>query len=1266
MKHFVIVLSLFLIAFFNAPSVFGQSVSVAFVLDESGSVSTSNFNLETEGFRQALSSMPQDGSVEISIIGFSSGVTVVLDKQTLTPSTFLTIDNALLNNPKNSGSTRMSAAIDTSSSVLLNSSSPSKVLCLATDGQPNSATSTRMSAENARNAGINVNPIGIGLSESGKTFLDTIATNPPVANPSDFTDFATVVVNECVGVAASSLNLALAPDVIEFGSAQSGTQQCTLSQNVGLINRSTRFARVTNISIEGEDASAFTISEALGQPISAVTFPQDVPGQFSTTIRVDLTPSETPADGFYNATLAVDAEDQDGVSGRFLAPMRAAARADCLTFSVRDASGVVAKLDANDQLLTSNDLPVTEQDVQGATAMAGLVADGNARLFLTAETSLPNATIRFEFENPGLTEASLGSLDNSSNNGRSVSVDIPVDSAGFATAVLRAGERFLGARQEEQRSYKIAGCILTTEGNCSATLSTISVNERRAPVILIHGWTGNDDGWRVESESFWVERPDRGVEPALLDNHFNVGFFEYEDMNTDGPSEIMTRTERGLFGAIEGLCATERERNFSCTRSDLVAHSMGGLVARKYIFDNVNHESESNFERGSVRRIVTIGTPHFGSGFSNLLTFDFDNIGNCGGDSEEANLTAAGIARLSTLLSKGQDALDGNAIIEMSINSAFLNYLNSETRPVSSFAIIGDTGDNFVGFTSSSTGIIAGCSHDDIFNNENSDGVVSVVSALGTVSATNSRTFDADHGGMRGNVEIAEAVVELLNGEKSQFSDEVKPTPSKAETGSGGSGFFPFRTNDLKFRIFYFFDVVSNFLIPSAEAQTSSTQSVTLSVSNESPSIGEQVFFNATVVGTEVTSLQLIEGQNFKAPDNTAPFEWNFTLNNSASGQKNFKVVAIIDGEAVESNSVPISVKPDLTTLEEITFTPGTPQVLFPSNTLDLNLTGRFSDGINRNVTSAFLETIYSERIISGLSSTDGDSPSISIDADGKVTALEPGTAEVVATNNGQTASRRIIVQAVATNDADGDDLSDADETTASTDLYHPDSDGDGTLDNVEVGPNPSSALDADSDGTINALDASTVTVLTDQDVYVAAKTDVGALRNVVSQDFTDLETRPSPLVDVDMSAGLIDLTIRELAEGQTSIVTLTFSALPEEVDSFVSYGAQLPDTERGWYKFDGFERDSDKVTITLVDNGAGDSDSRAGVIQFTGGPGDDPAVSLAPPVVVTPPAPPESSSSSGGGCQYIPGSTTKFDPILPLSLLFALLYLFRRRRGAL
>ncbi|MDW2333297.1 choice-of-anchor U domain-containing protein [Vibrio sp. 1069] len=1192
---------LFIATFYASTAAAEPSVSVVFVLDESGSVSYSNFNLETQGFQQALNSLSLDGSIEVSVVGFSSSVSTIVDKSVLNASSLSTIDSALANNPKNSGGTNMSSAISTSTSILMGSSAPTKVICLATDGSPNSQYSTTTAAETAKASGITLTPVGIGLYSSGETFLNTIASNPPIPNPDDFEEFATVVTNVCVGVTTSALNIDISPDTVNFG-VSSGADTCSFEETVTVQNLSTQSAKITSISIEGEDATSFSISSAFGQDFQSLSFPITLSGQYVDSIDIQLNPTSVPDDDNYDASVVITAEDSDGASGSFSAFLSAPSGDECLTTSVIDGGSVIGYIDSAGATYDMEmDSVVTESDISsviqsGAAQRTGLVADGNARLLISANTSVTNGTMRFELDSSANTESVLGTLDHTTNDAGSTFVDVTLEN-GQATAVLRAGERFLGLSGEKSVSYNVNICLLDDSNNCTSVSTSEVIQERRAPVVLIHGLWADNGSW-VNKNIF---SEDTGMKPELEAANFRVEMFEYT--NNQGPSITMQSNEFGLFYKIYQQCRSQNEEGFACTRNDIIGHSMGGLVARKYIKDNQYHQHRSNYKQGSVRRLVTLGTPHYGSGFANLLTKQDSQISNCIEDEDAVD-------NLVGILGAVGNAY-GPALNDLSISSTFLTNLNATTQEVSTFGVIGDTGTNLASFDYATTR--TGCEHSELFSNNNSDSVVSVASAQGNMNVDNTSTIDgAPHVGMGTNSDIIERAIELLSGPLNEFSPSAKVTHESVDdvltANIGGTTNTPHK-KEMSFGAKFGSILLS--LIGINTAYADEMPSVDLTVSSNEVSPSDRITFTATVTGSDVNTIILTDGGQYSENDDSAPYQWEIDVAAEASGTSTFKVVAIIDDQVVESALQTVTVKPDLTSLQSITFEPGNTLYLFPGSDYQLSVVGLFSDGLKRNLTQSAMDTVYSENIVDGVNITEGDSPVIEVSVDGLVKATGIGSAEVKASNNGVTAVQRVSVIAFAADDADGDGLTDAQEEALNTNPLSIDSDGNGVSDKIEVG-DVDDPMDSDGDGTIDALESDTRVVEDKNGNHVSIQTSAGTLVSSYSLPLSDVPGRGDDLSTIDMERGLIGFTVEDLNEGDSITVTLTFDSLPAGTDSYLKYGPKLPDSNTlEWYKFSDFEISGNVITLQLTDNELGDSNTLPGVISDPGGPGNDPAIVL-------------------------------------------------------
>jgi PGAP1-like protein len=69
---------------------------------------------------------------------------------------------------------------------------------------------------------------------------------------------------------------------------------------------------------------------------------------------------------------------------------------------------------------------------------------------------------------------------------------------------------------------------------------------------------------------------------------------------------------------------------------DIIGHSMGGLMARGFI-QQPDYKGKKNYMKGSIHRLITIGTPHFGGPLSRFL----DDCRDCWYCVDGINLSAA-------------------------------------------------------------------------------------------------------------------------------------------------------------------------------------------------------------------------------------------------------------------------------------------------------------------------------------------------------------------------------------------------------------------------------------------------------------------------------------------------------------------------------------------------------------------------------------------------------------------------------------------------
>jgi len=124
-----------------------------------------------------------------------------------------------------------------------------------------------------------------------------------------------------------------------------------------------------------------------------------------------------------------------------------------------------------------------------------------------------------------------------------------------------------------------------------------------ANVVLAHGILGFD---KIGLKGFTLANYFNGVSAALKQNNHKVFVPEVNPVGS-----IENRAEE-LSKQILGYCNRE---NIPKKSLIILAHSMGGLDARKALADNNNLVEYT-------KALVTIGTPHKGSPIADLLTKD--------------------------------------------------------------------------------------------------------------------------------------------------------------------------------------------------------------------------------------------------------------------------------------------------------------------------------------------------------------------------------------------------------------------------------------------------------------------------------------------------------------------------------------------------------------------------------------------------------------------------------------------------------------------
>jgi triacylglycerol esterase/lipase EstA (alpha/beta hydrolase family) len=157
-----------------------------------------------------------------------------------------------------------------------------------------------------------------------------------------------------------------------------------------------------------------------------------------------------------------------------------------------------------------------------------------------------------------------------------------VMAACFAGATPQAYRLGAGARLRMLAAEFKASMLVTSWFIPRASAATrIHADSRHPPVLLLHGYGCNSGYWAHLTPLLDAAR----ISHASVDLEPVAG-------DIDGYVETVER-------AVQDLCAATGQR-----RVAIVAHSMGGLVARAWMRDH---------GAGRAARVITLGTPHHGT-----------------------------------------------------------------------------------------------------------------------------------------------------------------------------------------------------------------------------------------------------------------------------------------------------------------------------------------------------------------------------------------------------------------------------------------------------------------------------------------------------------------------------------------------------------------------------------------------------------------------------------------------------------------------------
>ena len=272
------------------------------------------------------------------------------------------------------------------------------------------------------------------------------------------------------------------------------------------------------------------------------------------------------------------------------------------------ASGALVVVDANPLYLNNAQLPqpitqtLLETLAAASTTRTNAAADGITKLLLQFTSSTTGTVV---FSQSGPSGGTLTAVDGA-----------PLPAAGLATSnVFGQQMAFALYTVPDTIIPGLTGVNLQSSftpdgGSAPIPQTPWNVNLIQTPVELVHGLWADGTAWQ-------------GMQNILTNNNIQSQKLLYHDI----------LSAAGPFSAYGGLLNQDirtmlnilRLNGTAVTRADVVAHSMGGILTRIDANDR-GAALPQNFNSGYIRRVITVDTPHWGSSAAPVLSLLAANV----------------------------------------------------------------------------------------------------------------------------------------------------------------------------------------------------------------------------------------------------------------------------------------------------------------------------------------------------------------------------------------------------------------------------------------------------------------------------------------------------------------------------------------------------------------------------------------------------------------------------------------------------------------
>jgi pimeloyl-ACP methyl ester carboxylesterase len=271
--------------------------------------------------------------------------------------------------------------------------------------------------------------------------------------------------------------------------------------------------------------------------------------------------------------------------------------------------------------------------------VTGIAADGAARLVIRVYGSYDGQKIALSLHDDGMGDSNGlpdpdGTLATTTgaNRGTKLTVttthltDGNTDYGFMAFAQYFPPPDFSRGGADDSAQNRVVTLQLDTTGQ--TVPATVPITIYRPPLVLVHGIWGEPGSWYNfqpligDARFSPIRYSDYSKQSYLLDSSNPAYDFLIVATGADlglAPNAPFVRAD--IRTAIEGARTAiqgGQKNGVAVLQADVVAHSMGGIIVRKLEYDPT-YADKTSFRIGLIHKLITIGTPHFGSPLASQL-----------------------------------------------------------------------------------------------------------------------------------------------------------------------------------------------------------------------------------------------------------------------------------------------------------------------------------------------------------------------------------------------------------------------------------------------------------------------------------------------------------------------------------------------------------------------------------------------------------------------------------------------------------------------